>query len=86
MIRRSEPIPLGSRIRYSIQKISQCHLWQQRLGFPRCLQCQFPAIIMENIVGHCDIALTRKTDPGQAFNWQYFRQCLRITEKKQPLL
>jgi len=41
---------------------------------------------MANIVGHCEIAPTRKTDPGQAFNWQYYRQCLHITEKEQPLL
>jgi AmpD protein len=44
-----------------------------------CLQNKFPAIIMEHIVGHCDIAPTRKTDPGSIFNWQGFRQ--RLTEQ-----
>jgi AmpD protein len=56
--------------------------YRQLIALTRCLQCQFPAIIMANIVGHCDIAPARKTDPGQAFNWQYYRQCLSITEKE----
>ncbi|MFT5812744.1 MAG: AmpD protein [Psychroserpens sp.] len=29
-----------------------------------------------NIVGHCDIAPGRKTDPGEAFDWQYYRALL----------
>ena len=41
------------------------------------IQKSYPDIIPENIVGHCDIAKGRKTDPGQAFDWQYFQQCLQ---------
>lgn len=33
----------------------------------------WPAIGMERITGHCDIAPGRKTDPGQAFEWERFR-------------
>jgi len=40
------------------------------------LQASYPLISHNNIVGHCDIAPNRKTDPGQSFNWHYFRQCL----------
>ncbi|MDH3900986.1 MAG: 1,6-anhydro-N-acetylmuramyl-L-alanine amidase AmpD [Gammaproteobacteria bacterium] len=29
----------------------------------------FPGLSPERIVGHCDIAPGRKTDPGQAFDW-----------------
>lgn len=50
--------------------------YQQLTALTLCLQNQFPAIIMDNIVGHCDIAPLRKTDPGPIFDWQYFRQCI----------
>lgn len=33
----------------------------------------WPAITADRITGHCDIAPGRKSDPGPAFDWQYFR-------------
>ncbi len=36
----------------------------------------FPAITIDRIVGHCDIAPERKTDPGVAFDWKRFRESL----------
>lgn len=47
------------------------------------IQKHYPLIHNENIVGHCDIAKGRKTDPGEAFDWAYFHQCLHnlIIEK-----
>lgn len=33
----------------------------------------YPGILSDRIVGHSDIAPGRKSDPGQAFDWQHFR-------------
>ena len=52
--------------------------YQQLISLTHCLQHEFPAIITENVVGHCHIAPKRKTDPGEAFNWPYFRENLKI--------
>lgn len=41
------------------------------------LQASYPAITEQRIVGHSDIAPQRKTDPGDAFDWLYYRRCLR---------
>ena len=41
----------------------------------RTLIAAYPAL-KDNIVGHCDIAPDRKTDPGAAFDWQHFRATL----------
>jgi AmpD protein len=35
-----------------------------------CLMRAYPAIRREAIVGHCDVAPGRKTDPGPCFDWQ----------------
>ncbi len=38
---------------------------------------RYPAITPQRITGHADIAPGRKTDPGPAFDWQYFHHILR---------
>jgi len=40
------------------------------------VQESWPDISEEKIVGHCDIAPGRKTDPGGAFDWENFRKLL----------
>ena len=40
------------------------------------LRKQYPAIKADAIVGHCDIAPGRKTDPGPAFDWSKLRRAL----------
>ncbi|ATG78758.1 1,6-anhydro-N-acetylmuramyl-L-alanine amidase AmpD [Pseudoalteromonas sp. 1_2015MBL_MicDiv] len=37
---------------------------------------RYPKITPSRIVGHCDIAPGRKTDPGSSFNWQLFLNML----------
>jgi len=36
----------------------------------------YPGINTERIVGHSDIAPSRKTDPGECFDWDKYRSCL----------
>lgn len=41
------------------------------------IQRQFPAIKLEHIVGHSDIAPGRKTDPGTGFDWDFIKNLNR---------
>lgn len=36
----------------------------------------YPKLTAQRIIGHQHIAPVRKTDPGPAFDWAYFRHCL----------
>lgn len=40
------------------------------------IQTIYPAITVDNIVGHCDIAPGRKTDPGSSFDWKRYKRHL----------
>lgn len=40
----------------------------------------WPGITSDRITGHCDIAPGRKTDPGPAFEWHYFRASLQVAQ------
>jgi AmpD protein len=40
------------------------------------IQLQYPDITLKRIVGHSDIASNRKQDPGQGFDWHYFKKQL----------
>jgi len=46
------------------------------LGVTNALIAKYPAMGVDKIVGHCDIAPGRKTDPGPAFDWPRYRQQL----------
>lgn len=50
--------------------------YQALVTITKLLQQQYP-LIADNISGHCDIAPKRKTDPGQAFDWAYYRKLLK---------
>lgn len=38
----------------------------------RSLMTAYPRLTKDRIVGHCDIAPGRKTDPGEMFDWQRY--------------
>jgi len=42
----------------------------------KALMLAYPDIVTERLVGHSDIAPGRKTDPGESFDWDYFKSCL----------
>lgn len=50
--------------------------YQSLVSLARSLMRAYPAITAEHIKGHSDIAPGRKTDPGSAFDWLYFRSLL----------
>jgi len=51
--------------------------YQQLVAVTQKLQATYPLIRHNHIVGHNDIAPGRKTDPGEAFDWQHFMSKLK---------
>lgn len=43
----------------------------------KCLCQHYPQITLDRIVGHCDIAPERKTDPGPSFDWSRYKQLIK---------
>lgn len=50
--------------------------YERLLAVTATLMQHYPAITPERIVGHETIAPQRKTDPGSAFDWPYYRRQL----------
>jgi AmpD protein len=48
----------------------------------KALLAEYSAMHKDKIVGHCDIAPVRKTDPGPAFDWHRYRQQLCPSARK----
>lgn len=57
---------------YSDQQYQRLAQW-----LPVLMQT-YPAITGQHIVGHCDVAPGRKTDPGPAFDWSRLRCLLAV--------
>ena len=47
-------------------------------GLSRAISDQYPEVTASRIVGHCDIAPGRKTDPGTSFEWHRYRGMLNF--------
>ena len=50
--------------------------YQSLAALSRAIIARHPRISAARITGHSDIAPTRKSDPGHAFNWHYYRTLL----------
>ena len=46
------------------------------INLTNCLIESYPGISTERIVGHSDIAPSRKTDPGESFDWSRYKNSL----------
>lgn len=54
--------------------------YQCLAGLASLLMKYYPGLAPDRIVGHCDIAPGRKTDPGPLFNWKKLHSKLAMTE------
>ncbi len=52
--------------------------YRQLALITRQIMLEYPRIALENIVGHCDVAPGRKTDPGASFDWKYYRHLIGV--------
>ncbi|BAP58244.1 N-acetylmuramyl-L-alanine amidase, negative regulator of AmpC, AmpD [Thioploca ingrica] len=52
--------------------------YQQLAKLINLLQQVWPNINRNSIVGHCDIAPGRKTDPGPAFDWERLHELMKF--------
>jgi AmpD protein len=50
--------------------------YRELIAVTESVQSYYPAITTARIVGHCEIAPGRKTDPGSAFDWASYKNAL----------
>lgn len=58
--------------------------YQALAWLSRQLLQQYPTLQPQRIVGHCDIAPGRKTDPGAAFDWPHYFRLLGVAATTDP--
>lgn len=51
--------------------------YQRLAEVSREIMLEYPQITKQRIVGHCDIAPGRKTDPGAVFDWPHYYDLLQ---------
>ncbi|MCW5589723.1 MAG: 1,6-anhydro-N-acetylmuramyl-L-alanine amidase AmpD [Legionellales bacterium] len=70
---------IGIELEGSDQQPYTAIQYTQLQAVVNCLLANYPAITHDRIVGHCDIAPNRKTDPGPHFDWERFKNGLSKT-------
>ncbi|HDL5008382.1 TPA: 1,6-anhydro-N-acetylmuramyl-L-alanine amidase AmpD [Mannheimia haemolytica] len=55
--------------------------YQSLANLTKAIQQSYPQITDERITGHCHIAPERKIDPGQYFDWAYYKHLLNEAKK-----
>ena len=50
--------------------------YESLIALTQAICVAYPDITLARIVGHCDIAPGRKTDPGPVFDWDHFKNSL----------
>jgi len=50
--------------------------YQRLVDISKLLIACYSELNVDRISGHCDIAPGRKTDPGESFDWDYYRSLL----------
>jgi len=50
--------------------------YQRLADISKLLIACYSELSVDRISGHCDIAPGRKTDPGESFDWDYYRSLL----------
>ncbi len=73
---RCNDFSIGIELEGCDNELYEAVQYEQLVELSYALMDRYPGISPERIVGHCDIAPGRKTDPGQAFDWNYFRRLL----------
>ncbi|HHW7568691.1 TPA: 1,6-anhydro-N-acetylmuramyl-L-alanine amidase AmpD [Mannheimia haemolytica] len=56
--------------------------YQSLANLTKSIQQSYPLITDERITGHCHIAPERKIDPGQYFDWAYYKHLLNEAKKQ----
>lgn len=73
---RCNDFSIGIELEGSDQIPYEAIQYIQLVRVTRCLAARWPRLADKRIVGHCDIAPGRKTDPGETFDWVHFRRLL----------
>lgn len=79
---RCNDFAIGVELEGSDETAYTMSQYVQLASLTKVLQNKYPNIDSSRIVGHSDIAPQRKSDPGSAFDWLYYRQLLAVEQSE----